>query len=118
MFRIWKQFKFSASHQLEGLPKDHQCSRLHGHNYLVELELAGPLNGIGFVRDFGELKEFKAIIDDVLDHRHLNDIVPFNPTAEALAEWLLLAAQVVYPEAVAVRVRETDTSWAEFRAAE
>lgn len=39
MFRITKEFHFSASHQLTGLPEDHQCARLHGHNYIVEVEL-------------------------------------------------------------------------------
>ncbi|HBU96439.1 6-pyruvoyl trahydropterin synthase family protein, partial [Thalassospira lucentensis] len=41
MFTITKQFAFSASHQLAGLDADHPCSRLHGHNYIVEVELKG-----------------------------------------------------------------------------
>ena len=40
MFRIRKEFHFSASHRLEHLPPDHQCARLHGHNYVVVVELA------------------------------------------------------------------------------
>lgn len=40
MFRITKEFHFSASHQLCRLPVDHQCARLHGHNYIVVVELA------------------------------------------------------------------------------
>ena len=39
MYRISKEFHFSASHQLIGLPEDHQCARLHGHNYIVVVEL-------------------------------------------------------------------------------
>ncbi|HUM68046.1 MAG TPA: 6-carboxytetrahydropterin synthase, partial [Chloroflexota bacterium] len=39
MYTISKQFHFSASHQLNGLPLEHQCARLHGHNYEVELIL-------------------------------------------------------------------------------
>lgn len=39
MFRIRKEFHFSASHQLTHLPPDHQCARLHGHNYIVVVEL-------------------------------------------------------------------------------
>ena len=57
MYRITKEFHFSASHQLEHLPDDHQCAQLHGHNYIVIVELASTiLNRNGFVRDYGELK--------------------------------------------------------------
>ncbi len=35
MFTITKEFHFSASHQLSHLPEDHQCARLHGHNYVA-----------------------------------------------------------------------------------
>ena len=40
MFRITKEFHFSASHQLTALPAEHQCARLHGHNYIVVVELS------------------------------------------------------------------------------
>lgn len=118
MYRIWKHYRFSASHQLQGLPPDHQCSRLHGHNYLVEVELASPeLNEVGFVRDFGELTPVKAYIDNSWDHRHLNDVLPFNPTAENMAAHIFDLCHVVFgwPEVSAVRVQETETSWAEYR---
>ena len=52
MYRISKEFSFSASHRLLGLPDGHPCARLHGHNYRVEVELsAADLNRYGFVRD-------------------------------------------------------------------
>lgn len=118
MFRIWKKFRFAASHQLRGLPEDHQCSRLHGHNYLIEVELSHEhLDNTGFVVDFGELKPIKDFIDNVLDHRHLNDIFAFNPTAELMAQYLYSHFQTLFPEISAVRVQETETSWAEFRPA-
>ncbi len=114
MYRIAKRFYFSASHQIEGLPEGHPCGRLHGHNYTVILYLQSEtLNEVGFVRDFGELTEFKALIDS-LDHRHLNDLLPAT-TAEFLARWLYERAKQWYPETVAVRVYETDQCWAEYR---
>ena len=68
MYTITKEFHFSASHQLHGLPEDHQCARLHGHNYVVVIELrAEALNGHGFVRVYLDLAEFKRYIDDTLD---------------------------------------------------
>lgn len=116
MFRIWKKFRFSASHQLEGLPADHQCSRLHGHNYVIEVELSSPdLDETGFVRDFGDLAFVKDFIDSQWDHRHLNDVVAYNPTAENMARDLYNRCREQWDETSAVRVQETSTSWAEYR---
>lgn len=116
MYRIWKHHRFSASHVLNGLPEGHQCGRLHGHNYLVEVELASDsLGPEGFVVDFGELKPFKQMIDNEWDHRHLNDVLPFQPTAENMAKHLYDWCKERWPETVAARVQETETSWAEYR---
>jgi 6-pyruvoyltetrahydropterin/6-carboxytetrahydropterin synthase len=92
------------------------CARLHGHNYLVEIVLASAeLNEYGFVRDYGELKPFKNFIDDKLDHRHLNDIMPGITSAENVARWLFEFASGIWPEVVAVRVSETPKTWAEYQ---
>jgi 6-pyruvoyltetrahydropterin/6-carboxytetrahydropterin synthase len=89
MYTISKEFSFDASHSLEGLPMGHPCTRLHGHTYTVIVELTAPeLDEVGFVLDYRELKLIKTFIDEHLDHRHLNDIVDFNPTAENLALYL------------------------------
>ncbi len=39
MYTIAKRFTFSASHVIGGLPEEHPCARLHGHNYEVEVVL-------------------------------------------------------------------------------
>ncbi len=57
--------KFSASHFLYNHEK---CSRLHGHNYLVDVEVTGPLNDQYLVVDFFELKTSVMQIVDFLDH--------------------------------------------------
>lgn len=116
MYRIWKKHRFSASHVLNGMPEGHQCGRLHGHNYLVEIELSDShLDHNGFVIDFGELKEFKNFIDNEWDHRHLNDVVAFQPTAENMAVFLYHKFVEIWPQVTAIRVQETETSWAEYR---
>lgn len=108
MYKISKQFAFSASHILEGLPENHPCSRLHGHNYIITLHLkSAALNAVGFVRDYRELDKIKKYIDDTLDHRHLNDILPFNPTAENMAKYLFDLFKADIPELYAVEVSET-----------
>ncbi|MCZ4281499.1 6-pyruvoyl tetrahydropterin synthase family protein [Kiloniella laminariae] len=117
MYRISKQFAFSASHQLFGVPAGHPCSRLHGHNYIVEIELSGAtLNQAGFVRDYLELGILKQYIDDELDHRHLNEVLGDDlVTAERLAKHLFDWARAHWPEVTAMRVSETPKTWAEYR---
>lgn len=109
MYRISKEFHFSASHQLTHLPDGHQCARLHGHNYVVRINLeSDQLDDNGFVIDYGQLHEFKALVDS-LDHRHLNDRFPHMfTTAENLAKFFAVNAQEYYGSAVkSVEVSET-----------
>ncbi|KZY40655.1 6-pyruvoyl tetrahydrobiopterin synthase [Roseovarius sp. HI0049] len=117
MFRITKEFAFSASHQLKDLPPEHQCARLHGHNYVVVVELAGAaLDAHGFVRDYHELAPLKRYIDEELDHRHLNDVLGDDMvTAERLAKHLYDWCAARWAETAAVRVSETPKTWAEYR---
>jgi len=115
MFTITKQFSFSASHILEGLPEGHPCGRMHGHNYVIEVELAGPLNPVGFVVDYNDLKPIQEWIDITIDHRHLNNVLAGNPTAEHLAAHLYETFRPRFPTLVAVRVSETPKTWAEYR---
>ncbi len=98
------------------LPDDHQCARLHGHNYVVVVELASQeLNQDGFVRDYQELKALKKYIDDHFDHRHLNDVVEGYSTAENLAKHFYDWCYSRWPETSAVKVSETPKTWAEYR---
>ena len=116
MYIITKEFAFEASHQLDHLPASHKCSRLHGHSYRVEVVLeSAELNADGFVRDYGELAPFKTFVNDKLDHRNLNDVVPGVSSAENLARWLYEFASSLWPEVAAVRVSETQKTWAEYR---
>lgn len=118
MFIITKQFHFSASHTLNTLPADHPCARLHGHNYIVELVLqADALDEHGFVVDYLALNPFKAYIDHELDHRHLNDVLPFPTSAENIARHLYQWAKQRWPQVTAVRISETPKTWAEYREA-
>ncbi len=117
MYRIAKEYHFSASHQLHGLGEDHPCSRLHGHNYVVEVELQScTLNAHGFVRDYRDLDMLKHYIDEKFDHRHLNDILGDDGvTAESMAYHFYTWSKSKWPEVVAVRVKETAKTFAEYR---
>lgn len=117
MYRISKEFHFSASHQLKGLPESHQCARLHGHNYVVVIELESDgLDTHGFVRDYLDLAPLKRYIDDELDHRHLNDILGDDRvTAEHMARHFFDWCKARWPEVSAAKVSETPKTWAEYR---
>jgi len=115
MYTIRKEFAFSASHCLGGLAEDHPCSRVHGHNYVVTVELqAGALDKVGMVVDYRKLEPIKKYIDEELDHRHLNDVVDFNPTAENLAHFLYYKFNLQFPWLVSVTVSETPKTMAKY----
>ena len=115
MYIIRKEFVFSASHQLEGLPPEHPCSKCHGHNYIVTAELSSAkLNHVGFVLDYRELEHIKKFIDDALDHKHLNDFLTFNPTAELIAKFLYETLKKSTPLLSAIEVSETPKTLARY----
>ena len=117
MYKISKEFAFSASHILEGLPENHPCTRLHGHNYIITIHLrSNELNETGFVKDYRELDVIKRYIDDKLDHRHLNDLFAFNPSAENIAKHLYNTFVAMIPEIYAVEVSETPKTTAIYEA--
>ena len=57
--------KFSACHFLK---EHYKCSRLHGHNYYVSVEISDSLDENYFVVDFMELTKVLKDIVEPLDH--------------------------------------------------
>ena len=112
MYTISKEFSFSASHQLDHLPERHKCRRLHGHNYVVTLEVSkGTLDDRGFVVDYGEMDAFRDYVE-TFDHQHLNDMLGSSvaTTAENLASMFLAqAVRVISRPGVLVRVCVSET---------
>ena len=134
---IMRRISFCAGHRL--FRHGGKCENFHGHNYVADFFVTGAeQDSVGRVMDFADLKSrCKGWIDEHWDHSFLvyegdeNAIsalrmvqpcrlflMPYNPTAENMAEYLL---EEVCPKgltdlgAIATRVRiwETAESYAE-----
>jgi 6-pyruvoyltetrahydropterin/6-carboxytetrahydropterin synthase len=79
--------QFAAAHQLRGYQGG--CEDLHGHNWKIEVCLAGEeLGEDGLLLDFRRLKDATKGVLDELDHTFLNELDPFktlNPSSENIA---------------------------------
>lgn len=96
----------SCGHRVVG--HENKCRFLHGHNYRVTFDCEAPLDDLGRVVDFGVIKTKLCFwLEDNWDHKFLvweqdplkqllkevskESIIelPFNPTAENMAEYLV-----------------------------
>ena len=103
MYYVTKRMEIAASHHLE-LSYPSKCSQLHGHNWIITVYCkSASLNADGMVVDFSYIKKS---IKDRLDHQNLNDVLPFNPTAENIARWVCDQIEHCYK----VEVRESETN--------
>jgi len=109
-FTVGKEFRFEAAHSLPDLPDGHKCKRLHGHSYRFLVEIAGPVNGLGFVIDYAEISAAVDPIVATLDHRNLNDLMAKATTAENLAAWLFTEVEDRLGRCHRITLWETPTS--------
>lgn len=141
IIKITKQFSFEMAHALRNY--DGLCRNIHGHSYKMDITLAGqplhdessPKNGM--VMDFGDLKrlvneEIISLCDhalvlnaktdaqliDVLKQNYEKIVtVEFQPTTENLLNFIADKLKERLPETVKlcrIRLRETDTSYADW----
>jgi len=126
---VGRRETFNAAHQLydPDLSDDEnrrlfgKCTNLHGHNYVLEVVVAGEIDpASGYVLDLRSLSDIinRQVIQDV-DHRNLNTDVPWLkgrvPTTENLAQafWERLRPELPDGLLWSVRVWETEKNWAE-----
>jgi 6-pyruvoyltetrahydropterin/6-carboxytetrahydropterin synthase len=126
---LTRRYRFSAGHRLAHPALDAEdnariygpCSRQHGHNYAVEVTVAGERDPVtGMAVDLGAVDSAveRALLDRV-DHRDLSstvaDLDGVVTTGENLARtfWAWLAP-VVPGRLVRVAVVETDNNLFEY----
>lgn len=112
--RIGKRYEFSAAHWLPMVGLNHPCHRMHGHNYVIELEMRNEIANDGFCGnvDFFQMDRLMQPILAKLDHHTLNDVPGLeNPTAELIALWILREYKIHY--LFSVTVWETPDCWAQ-----
>lgn len=144
--RITKQFNFETGHALYGY--DGKCKNVHGHSYKLSVTVTGePISDnsnvkFGMVIDFGDLKKIvKEEIVDLFDHatvfnkntphvelaKELQDrghhvlLVDYQPTSEMMVIDFAKKIKARLPENIelfAVKLQETETSYAEWFASD
>ncbi|MDY0374611.1 MAG: 6-carboxytetrahydropterin synthase QueD [Desulfobacterium sp.] len=90
MFELKVKTHFAAAHKLAMVGE--KCENLHGHNWDVEVYVAGEqLNEAGVLVDFGEIKRAVRKIMKELDHKYLNELEVFahvQPSSEQIAVYI------------------------------
>lgn len=131
---VFRKESFNAAHRLynpawsdeENRRVFGKCSNpnFHGHNYELEVKLAGPINPeTGFVMDMKVLSDLiQQEIIERFDHKNLNvecmEFKHLNPTAEHIA---LVIYQILRPHIhaalkLSVRLYETPRNFVEYPA--
>ena len=144
--RITKQFSFETAHALHGY--DGKCRNVHGHSYKLSVTVIGtPIADAqnvkyGMVIDFGDLKEIvnKEIVDkfdhatvfnkntphitlanQLLELGHNIILADYQPTSENMVIDFAEKIKKRLPENIqlhSLRLKETETSYAEWFAAD
>ena len=132
--RLTRRYRFAASHRLDAPALSAEENRKlygkcnnpygHGHDYLLEVTVEGPLNADGMVVDRQALDRLvEQRILSLLDHKNLNRDVPeFEravPTTENLAsviERRLREHWSLAPRLARIRIAETDRNTFEMEA--
>ena len=84
MYKLSLEHTFAAAHQLTHAYSKECNDFKHGHNWRILVEITTSFLVNGMVIDFKKLKE---IINE-LDHKDLNTILDFEPTAENISKYL------------------------------
>ncbi|SHN67655.1 6-carboxytetrahydropterin synthase QueD [Desulfovibrio litoralis] len=93
-WRITIHSEFSAAHALRNY--NGKCEHLHGHNFGVSITIQGEKlsEDTELLLDFTVLKQELKSVLELLDHKDLNAVSPFdkiNPSSENIARFVFQA---------------------------
>lgn len=122
MITITRRFSFAGAHDLS--KHAGKCKNLHGHEWQLEVEIAGEVckdsnqPHYGMIMDFGVLKNVveDAVLQD-FDHQYLNNVVEY-PTAEFMITVIKNRINEYLPAGVQIyslKLYETPNSWVTWR---
>ncbi len=122
---LTRRYRFSASHRLHSRRFSEEQNRQlygkcsnphgHGHNYVVEVTVGGPVDpATGMIANLGELDPFVAReVIEAFDQKYLNEEIPefqdVVPTTENLCREIYRRLKP-FPAARLERVRIEETS--------
>lgn len=119
MIRLTVQRTFDAAHFVVGYRG--KCGHMHGHTWRVSFTFAfkrQPAKSLNAQHVDGMYLDFNVLKNDIdlllPDHKTLNKLYKFNPTAENLAKYFYDEMKLVHREVVAVEVWEGGTSSAKY----
>jgi len=117
--------RFEAARQVDMLPKDHRCSRMHGHGFIATAYAAVPADWSAYPGS--EVPALQREIDrctEMLDYVVLNERLA-QPTDENLARWIRehlgapgvdrVAVQSTAHQGVEVDARDHAHVWRRYR---
>lgn len=144
--RITKQFTFETGHALYGY--DGKCKNVHGHSYKLSVTVIGsPITStdhvkLGMVIDFGDLKKIVKeeiilpfdhatvfnkntphvdLAQELIDRGHEVILANYQPTSENMVLDFAAKIKARLPENIqlySLKLRETDTAFAEWYASD
>lgn len=108
MYKATKRIEVAGAHNLK-LDYESKCSNIHGHNWIIYVTCqTEELDQNGMVYDF---KLISDIVKSKLDHKYINEVVDFNPTAENIAKYI---CDTIGEKCVHVKVQESEGNVAEY----
>ena len=100
---------FSSAHFLENYKG--KCENMHGHTFQAEVYFkVDKLDNSGIGIDFTEIKKY---LDKILpDHKLLNDLYEFPPSAENISKYLYYKIKDKYPSIKKIIIWESENAGA------
>jgi 6-pyruvoyltetrahydropterin/6-carboxytetrahydropterin synthase len=131
---IAREFRWEMAHRLPW--HDGGCRNVHGHSYMMRVELEGERDARGILIDYLEVKSLVEPLIEELDHGFLagesdtlmldflkanafkHYVVPFDSTAENLAVWMCERLRATFASRqnlsrLSIRLSESARTYAE-----